>query len=252
MRTIGFLFAVLAVSAGDGHPAEVAAPHASRWMLGSETRVGWSSGKDKDLSEWKTVDCAEVGPRFLLTGLTGFREPWANLDNFIAKLKATCTEFDRRSTHTATVFTSANHRDTAYELDALDWQARPEFICPGFYDGGPLGARGVIGTVTIGTNPGNDYVKNFRFRLRCARIFSEDFVAWSTIGDANQMIGEGGYGMSDRVELSCPADNHAATGIQLRFEIGTAKIRDLRLLCRRMIFHAPVRGRARMGSGRGS
>ena len=235
MRVMGVLFAMIAVTVADGKAWSISAQDGSRWRLGSaETSVSWSSGKDNDLSEWKTVDCvSEYGPRFLLTGLIGFREPSSNLDNFVARLKATCTELDGKSTHTASVFTSANHRDTAYELDALDWRARSEFICPGYFDAGP---KGMIGTVTIGTNRGNDHVKNVRFFLRCARLFGDSFISWTTVGDTNQMIGERGYEMFDRVQLSCPSDDRVVTGIQLRFELGRGKIRDLRLFCRQLIY----------------
>jgi len=108
----------------------------SRWTLGSEDSMrSWSSGKSKDLSEWKIVSCpSKYGDRFLLTGLTGFKEPWSNLDNFIAGLKATCTEFERKSQHTDAVFTSKGRRDTAYELDAFDWKRHGDLLCPAHYN----------------------------------------------------------------------------------------------------------------------
>jgi hypothetical protein len=208
------------------------------WKLGSsEETVSWTSGFDKDLSQWKTVDChAEFGERFALTGLIGYKEPSLNLDSFIARLRATCMDLDRTSTRAEQVFTSKNHRDTPYELDSLDWQGHKEFVCSGDFTDGPMNTTGLVGEMEIGTNPGNDYVQNFRFFLRCPRVWSEDYVTWQSVGHSNQMIDDSNYTMFDRKRLSCPADDYVVTGIQLRFEVGKGKIRDLRLLCRKLIY----------------
>lgn len=208
------------------------------WKLGSsEEKVSWTSGQDQDLSQWKTVDChGEFGERFALTGLIGYKGPSLNLDSFIARLRATCTDLDRTSTRTEQVLTSKDHRDTPYELDSLDWQGHKEFVCSGDFTDGPMHTTGLIGELEIGTNPGNDYVQNFRFFLRCPRVWSEDFVTWQSVGHSNQMIDDSNYAMFDRKRLSCPADDHVVTGIQLRFEVGKGKIRDLRLLCRKLVY----------------
>lgn len=229
---------VLTLSAALGLLSDACAQPSSAWKLGSkETRVSWSSGKDDDLSQWKTVDCyAEFGARFALTGLVGHKEPPLNLDAFIAKLTAQCTDLDRTSTRTATVFTSKNHRDTAYELDSRNWQGFKEFVCSPTYTDGPMSVTGLIGEMDLGTNPGNDYVQNFRFFLRCSRVWSDDLVTWQVAGDSNQMIGDSNYAMFHRKRLSCPGEDHVVTGVQLRFEVGKGKIRDFRLLCRQLIY----------------
>jgi hypothetical protein len=208
------------------------------WTLGTSTSTDtWSAHKNDDLSEWKSVDCVEkFGSDFLLTGLTGYKEPWSNLDNFIAKLEATCTQFDRTATHTVPVFTSKNHRDDAYVLDAFNWQAHQDLMCPAYYYVGPVGQTGMIGRMALGTNPGGDYVQNFRFFPRCARMNADHTITWQTVGDSNQMINDRGYEMFDRVSVSCPAEDYVVTGIELRFEIGKGKIRDLRVLCRQLTF----------------
>jgi hypothetical protein len=211
---------------------------AASWKLGdSEVKPSWTSGEDKDLSQWKTVDCyGEFGERFALTALIGYKEPPLNLDSFIARLRATCTDLDGTTTRTEQVFTSKGHRDTPYELDSRNWQGYKEFVCSGDYTDGPMHVTGLIGEMEVGTNPGNDYVQNFRFYLRCARVWSEDHVTWQTVGHSNQMINDSNYAMFERRSLSCPGQDYVVTGIQLRFEVGKGKIRDLRLLCRKLIY----------------
>ena len=95
----------------------------------------------------------QFGSDFLLTGLTGYKEPWSNLDNFIAKLEATCTQFDRTATRTALVFTSKNHRDDAYVLDAFNWQANQDLMCPAYFYAGPVGQTGMIGKMPVPHKP---------------------------------------------------------------------------------------------------
>jgi hypothetical protein len=232
------LITALVLSTSVGPLSDAWAQGSSAWKLGSkEEKVSWSSGKDDDLSQWKTVDCyAEFGQRFALTALVGHKEPSLNLDAFIAKLSARCTDLDRTSTRTEVVFTSKNHRDTAYELDSRNWPGFKEFVCSSTYTDGPMEVTGLIGEMDIGTNPGNDYVQNFRFFLRCSRVWTDDFVTWQTAGDSNQMIDDSNYVMFHRKRLTCPGEDYVVTGIQLRFEIGKGKIRDLRLLCRQLIY----------------
>lgn len=50
------------------------------------------------------------------------------------------------------------------------------------------------------------------------------------------MIPDNGYEMFDRTKISCPSEDYVATGIELRFEIGKGKIRDLRLRCRKLTY----------------
>jgi hypothetical protein len=95
---------------------------------------------------------------------------------------------------------------------------------------------GLIGEMDIGANPGNDYVQNFRFFLRCSRVWTADHVTWQTVGDSNQMINDSNYAMYDRRRLRCPGEDYVVTGIQLRFEVGKGKIRDLRLMCRKLVY----------------
>lgn len=213
----------------------------TRWRLGTADYIsGWSSGNTTSLSAWKTVNCASAyGTQFLLTALTGYKEPAGNLDNFIARLEATCTEFAQTSETSATVFTTS-HRSTAYTLDAFDWQGHSDLLCPAYYYAGPMGQTGVIGAMEIGLNPGNDYVQNFRFFPRCARLNADDTISWSTpiYGVTNQMIDDAfAYDMFNRAKVSCPGDNYVATGIQLRYDTRNGKIRDLRLVCRSLTWN---------------
>jgi hypothetical protein len=171
----------------------------------------------------------------VLTGVIGFKEPWSNLDNFVARLRATCTEFEQKSQHTVNVFTSAGHRDSPHELDAFDWKVNGDLLCPPYYYAGPMGGNtGMVGAVEIGTNPGKDYVQNLRFFARCAKLNTDNTITWLMIGDSNQMIHDNGYEMFDRSKLSCPSDDYVVTGIAVRFELGKGKIRELRMLCRQL------------------
>ena len=53
--------------------------------------IAWDSGKPGTPS---SIDCLDnTGPRALLAGVTGFKEPSSNLDKFIARLDVICIEY---------------------------------------------------------------------------------------------------------------------------------------------------------------
>jgi len=228
---------VLLIVVAGGSAVSVGARDYAIWTFGNTpTTAAWTSHKTDDLSSWKSVDCMSFGPDFLVSGLIGYKEPWSNLDNFIARLDVTCTQFDRVTAHTRTVFSSKNHRDAAYALDIFDWDAHQDLSCPAYYFVGPVGQVGMIGAMEVGTDPNGDYIQNFRFFGRCARLKDDHTIDWASVGDANQMISDRGYEMYDRAGLHCPGQDYVVTAIELRFDTGKGKIRDLRVHCRQLMF----------------
>jgi len=204
------------------------------WELSRDVVTdSWSSGETKDLSPWETLDCWAYGPDYLLSALTGYKEPWINLDRFVARLDATCTSFDLKTTHRMTLSVS-DHRDEAYRLDVLQ---RPNYICPAFYNDGPFGGRGMAAELLIGTDPARDYAQNFDILAHCVKYRPDDgALFWQTIGWETYMITDPQYiDFSNPARAKCPAEDYVATGIALRFDTTKGKIRDVQLMCRRLI-----------------
>src|SRR6476619_5431769 len=78
---------VLLIVVAGGSAVSVGARDYAIWTFGNTpTTAAWTSHKTDDLSSWKSVDCMSFGPDFLVSGLIGYKEPWSNLDNFIARL----------------------------------------------------------------------------------------------------------------------------------------------------------------------
>jgi len=193
----------------------------------------WSSGETKNLSSWETLDCSAYGPDHLLSSLTGYKDPWANLDRFVARLDATCTSFDLKTTHRVRLSVS-DHRDEQYSLDVLQ---HPNYICPAFYGNGPFGGRGMVGDLLIGTDPARDYVQNFNILAHCVKHRPEDgALFWTTIGWETYMINDRQYiDFSNPRRAKCPAQDYVATGIAVRYDTKKGKIRNVRLMCRQLI-----------------
>ena len=209
------------------------------WTLGETvTTATWSSGETKNLSSWKTHDCSTHGRNFLLSALTGYKDPWANLDRFVARLEATCTSFDLKTSHTITLSTS-DHRDGRHRLDVLQ---HPRYICPAYYYNGPFGGRSMVGEVLVGTDPARDYAQNFNFLGRCVKRRPEDgALFWQTdVGYETYLIDDIDYiRFGNPGRARCPGDDHVATGIGVRYDTKKGKIRDVRLMCRQLVRKAP-------------
>jgi len=204
------------------------------WVLSDAVVTdSWSSGDTKNLSSWETLDCSTYGPDHLLSSLTGYKDPWANLDRFVARLDATCTSFDLRTTHRVTLSVS-DHRDERYKLDVLQ---HPNYVCPAFYNDGPFGGRGMVGELLIGTDPARNYVQNLNILAHCVKRRPEDGVLfWTTIGYETYLIDDPQYiDFSNPGRAKCPAQDYVATGIAVRYDTKKGKIRDVRLMCRQVI-----------------
>jgi len=224
--TVLFLLAV-------SSPAARAVNIWDHWVLSKAVVMdSWSSGETKNLSSWNSLDCSTYGPDYLLSALTGYKDPWANLDRFVARFDATCTSFDLKTSHTVTL-SNSEHRDERYKLDVLQ---HPNYICPAFYNDGPFGRRGMVGELLIGTDPARDYAQNFNILARCVKRRPEDEVLfWQTIGWETYLIDDLKYiDFSDPRRAKCPGEDYVATGIAVRYDMKKGKIRDVRLMCRQL------------------
>ena len=215
-------------------PAAVAVNVWDNWVLGKTATDSWSSGETKNLSPWETLDCSTYGPDHLLSGLIGYKDPWANLDRFVARLDAICTSFDQKTTHRVTL-SNSNHRDEAYRLDVLE---HPNYICSAFHNDGPFGGRGMVGELLIGTDPARDYAQNFNFLARCVMRRQDDgALFWdTTVGYETYLFTDIDYiNFGNPGRATCPGKDYVATGIAVRYDTKKGKIRDVRLTCKQLV-----------------
>lgn len=183
--------------------------------------VPWVSGKTSSLSGWVGLDCAnQIGSERLLVKLKGWREPSLNSDDFVARMTATCRNFQTEPAlhyivgfpvvdETATVF-SSDHRDTD--------TGTTEVV---INDGGvPVG-------IQIKVNELDGYVKDLSLLYRIA--FSDGLDGGAPSNTSYAM------GLAGTVhKLECPADT-ALTGVQVRYSTNNGKIRELRARCNLLV-----------------
>ncbi|MEM7155453.1 MAG: hypothetical protein AAF799_21565 [Myxococcota bacterium] len=191
------------------------------WVLG-ETAVTeeWDSGKTTSLSSWKRVFCnADHGPNFLLTDLRAYKEPTSNLDNFIARLEGTCTEYEnidgdflQTSTTATDEVYSGNHRLPGETIAITDPDEYPIGV---FFEAGPYDA----------------YIKSFRILKVSEQVggflgsySSPDWTGWAPLHGSTFWIGP-------LTQLQCP-DQHVMSGLKLKYDTRNGKIRRLRIFCR--------------------
>lgn len=214
-----------------------ATAHASSawWTIGSTVNTKeWDSGKTKSLSSWKTLNCTTAyGSQYALTKLGLYREPAANTDNFVARLRGTCSLFTyaNGNSYTTTLRSkdifSANHRTPEYRTPTVS----------------RLGSTGNYGSgVRMTLDPASTYAKNFSLKYKGARkndISGKiDYFAL----DGSEAINQDGYtlatisyiplwGMAKMVHLTC-AGRAVMTGLELRYDTRKGKIRRLKIHCR--------------------
>jgi DNA-binding beta-propeller fold protein YncE len=194
---------------------------------GSATTRTWNSGKDKHLSDYKTITCPEeFGNERLLVAFKGFREPSLNADNFITELSATCRRFGPDQgwvpygvadlppvDNTKRLFAS-KHRDDSVKTEV------------------PIGGNGnfVPNGVHLEVNS-NEYVKDINIIYQVSYPTGLGGSVQHTVG----MSGLSGNGSERSVDLKCPAD-FALTGTKVKFSTDDGKIRVFQIECRRLVY----------------
>ncbi|MCH9685743.1 MAG: hypothetical protein K0V04_30200 [Deltaproteobacteria bacterium] len=193
-----------------------------QWETGeTNDYIEWDSGKTNSLSSWKKAYCyTNHGPNFLLTDLRAYREPSSNWDNFTARLRATCTEYDNDSntdfvqtSDTATIEVySGNHR-TPGETTAITVSDE--------YPAGVLMENAV----------GDGYVKT----LRILKVSEQSSGFLGSYG--NPFLTAAVPGMPNLPPvgplrtLAC-ADQQVLTGLRLKYDTRNGKIRRVGIYCR--------------------
>ncbi|HRC57900.1 MAG TPA: hypothetical protein PKU97_18360 [Kofleriaceae bacterium] len=198
------------------------------WTLGATSlEFGWNSGKTANLSNWRELTCySTYGERYLLTSLQVWREPSGNLDNFIARLKARCTEY------------------VPYDGDALEQDDSTEvtnLLYEGEYrsDNGTTRVsvdRQFAGGLLLNLNPvGHDYVRDVMLsRLHKSSV--GNFLEEAPWGDQIHMaLGNAGAIIPGSAQnyayLGCP-EQFVVTGLALRYDQSNGKIRNIKIYCR--------------------
>ncbi len=193
-----------------------------QWVTGDDVEyIEWNSGKTTSLSSWKKAFCnTNYGPNSLLTDLRAYREPSANWDNFTARLRATCTEYDNdddgdfvQTTDTATFDVySGNHR-TPGETTAITAAAE--------YPAGVLMENAI----------GDGYVKTFRV-LRVWEQPSGFLGSYNNPWLTAPVPGMPGIPPIGPLETLLCGDQQVMTGLRLKYDTRNGKIRRLGIYCR--------------------
>jgi hypothetical protein len=214
---LGFIVVMLTIAA----PGSAVAS----WIIdGTRVRtVEWDSGHSNNLSSWKKATCTNsYGPNYLLTRVRAWREPSANLDNFIAKLTARCTDFQVQG---------GIHLE---QTDDYDWVA----VYAGSYrhTSGytsqlvhleyPIGLR-------ISINPGWDYVKDAQllFGSAAGNVPNFHLASYAFPRHTTWVLDNGAHNTTR--ELLCE-DQYVLTGLALKYSTQNGKIRRIKIYCRQM------------------
>lgn len=213
-------------------PLAATATSGSWWTVGDRivTRT-WDSGKNDHLSAWMKLDCStKLGRQFLLEKVIAFREPAANADNFVAKLRGVCTEFE---------YTARNGRksdsktvpQTIYEekhrTPGFTATARSDFGFAHDIDGLPRG-------VTIRLDLGQNYIKNIGV-LGLSAKYQFGAVSYRPHPFTDLAFDASGIGFvfNKATSLECPT-GWVMSGLELRYDDRNGKIRKVRVSCREL------------------
>jgi len=181
--------------------------------------VPWVSGKTSSLSGWVGVDCSnQIGSERLLVRLKGWREPSLNLDNFVARMTATCRNYEALPVwHYAVGFPVVDETDTVFSSDHRDTDTgAAEVVIGGVGNDVPVG-------IQVKVNELDGYVKDFKLLYRVPFVDGLESGAAQATSYAMELGGT-------EHTLECPADN-ALTGVQVRYSTNTGKIREIRARC---------------------
>jgi len=186
----------------------------------------WDSGKTNNLSNFVSIKCPEnYGNERLLVAFKGFREPSANLDNFVTQLRGVCRRYgpdqgglpyavaDNPPMDNSKLLFTADHRSPRTETEVL---------VGGNGDRVPMGVNLKVNT--------NEYVKDIKI------IYKVSYN--SGLGGSEQtttaLTGLKGSGSNKSVDLRCPTD-YALTGTSVKYSTNNGKIRVFKIDCRRLV-----------------
>lgn len=192
------------------------------WSIGSSVASHWwDSGITTNLSIEQGVTCAATyGSSYLLTRLRGWREPAGNLDNFVARLKARCTEYNPVS-----YYMQQDTNTHVYEQVYSDT-----------YDSSRDGISAIDATTVVPTglrialDPNSDYVKDVAL-LHGHFVNNGGFNYIDNYASPHQEEWAMGIAGSNTRTLDCP-DQFVMAGVKVRYSTNNGKIRYLKVFCR--------------------
>ena len=231
---------VLSVSCGEVNTTPVAGSIAapatgdeSWWTVGdSSTYVEWNSGLTSNLSPWVTVNCTTThGFNYMVGELDIYREPWSNLDNFVARMDVTCRQY---------VYSCANCRHTtdAAKVTLFNGGSRsPAYNIEAPLTSGLNYVGNFLSGLLVTTDPFNDYVKNLgMYQLA---IYDNpytgvpEYSSWNTMYFTIDGLAYGNPLLDKLVPLQCPS-SMVMSGVALKYDTKKGKIRRLRVICREL------------------
>lgn len=218
MRSGRFAALVLlaAACASEEVPDGLATDQVALWDIDESVQDSkiWDSGNSSHLSGWEGVGCTtDHGQDYLIAALDIADEPTGNWDDFVARIEATCREYESNA--------SDDYVSTGNEDDDLVYSSNNRGNS--HYHFVPYGAH-YAGGVKLKVNT-NDYVKDIE--LTYVSPVGNELSSTTAQNDTGWATGYSG----DLVERTCP-DQEVVTGIYVRYSTNTGKIRQLKINCR--------------------
>jgi len=81
-------------------PSDTTTTRSALWSIDDTTldSKSWDGGSNSNLTGWHSVGCVDdYGGDFMIAGLKAYKEPWRNADAFVARLEATCRQFENQA-----------------------------------------------------------------------------------------------------------------------------------------------------------
>jgi hypothetical protein len=177
----------------------------------------YDSGNNSQLSGWEGVLCsAQAGSERLLVELQGVREPSSNADNFIARMRATCREYETDpALHYNVASPSNDETDTVFSEDhRLTDDGATEVEIGGNGVNVPVGIRARF-------NDTDNYMKDVRLLYRVS----------GPNGLGSLQLAPYAMGLTGGEHtMQCPTD-YALTGVEVRYSTNNGKVRAIRAKC---------------------
>jgi len=189
---------------------------------GGTSTATWNSGDTTQLSGFAGVNCPDnVGSERLVVKLTASREPSSNLDNFIARLTATCRKYVADDPLPYGVaFPTTDDTLVVYTEPHNTPGASTEVVIGGNGVNVPTGVR-------LKVNELDGYVKDVKLLYRVAASTG----LTSAVQETAYITGLSG---TERPRMECPTD-YALTGIKVNHSLNSGKIRNFRIECNRLV-----------------
>ena len=192
------------------------------WSIDNTTldSKSWDGGSDSHLTGWYSVGCIDdYGDDYILGGLKVFKEPSGNLDNFVARLDATCRQYEDfdgvyepTSVEKSAQIFSGNHRTPGQSITVPDGD---------FYAAG----------MNFFVNNFDGYVKDIQLlyvgKLPDSNALGGVTWTYDVMYESDYALGYNGT----EIHRQCP-DQEVITSVSVRYSTNNGKIRQIKFGCR--------------------